>query len=51
MDMGTVRGFATLLAMIAFIAVVWWAWDRKRKSDFDAAARLPLLDDELKKGH
>jgi cytochrome c oxidase cbb3-type subunit 4 len=51
MDMGFVRGLATLLAMAAFLAVAWWAWSRNRRSDFDAAARLPLLDDEQTKGH
>jgi cytochrome c oxidase cbb3-type subunit IV len=51
MDMDLVRSFSTVLAMIAFIAVACWAWSRKRKSDFDAAARLPLLDDEQRKGH
>jgi cytochrome c oxidase cbb3-type subunit 4 len=50
MDMGLVRGLATVFALLAFLAVVLWAWSRGRKADFDAAARLPLLEDDLKKG-
>jgi cytochrome c oxidase cbb3-type subunit 4 len=45
------QGIATLLAMIAFIGVAWWAWSGRRKPDFDAAARLPLAEDEQTKGH
>ncbi len=51
MDKGTVQGLATLVAMIAFVGVVWWAWSSRRKPDFDAAARLPLAEDEQTKGH
>jgi cytochrome c oxidase cbb3-type subunit IV len=43
--MGLVAGLGTILAMVAFIGVVAWAWSRKRKPDFDAAARLPLEED------
>ena len=31
--------------MAVFIGIVAWAWSRKRKADFDAAARLPLEED------
>jgi len=51
MDQGTLQGLATLLAMIAFIGVACWAWSGRRKRDFDAAARLPLGEDEQTKGH
>lgn len=46
MDMGTFRGVVTVLLMAAFIGLWIWAWSNKRRSDFEAAARLPL-DDEL----
>lgn len=42
---GLAGGVGTLLAMVAFVAVVGWAWSRKRKADFDAASRLPLEED------
>ena len=48
MDPGTLRGLATLLALLAFVGVVWWAWSGKRKQDFDRAARMPLEEDSDK---
>jgi cytochrome c oxidase cbb3-type subunit 4 len=39
------RGVATVLAMLAFLSVVIWAWSRRRRNSFDAAARLPLEED------
>ncbi|MEM9533829.1 MAG: cbb3-type cytochrome c oxidase subunit 3 [Pseudomonadota bacterium] len=30
--------------LIAFCGVVVWAYSRRRRSDFDEAARLPLDD-------
>ncbi|MDY0023022.1 cbb3-type cytochrome c oxidase subunit 3, partial [Arenimonas caeni] len=38
-------GISTVLLLILFLAGVAWAYSRKRKPDFDAAARLPLEDD------
>jgi cytochrome c oxidase cbb3-type subunit 4 len=45
MDVGLAGAVGTILAMAAFLGVVAWAWSRKRKADFDAAARLPLEED------
>ena len=38
-------GIATVLLLLLFLAGVAWAFSRKRKPEFDAAARLPLEDD------
>jgi cytochrome c oxidase cbb3-type subunit IV len=46
MDIGTFRGVLTVVLMALFIGLVFWAYSRNRKDDFDAAARLPLDDDE-----
>ena len=35
----------TVLLVILFIGIVFWAWGRGRKQAFDEAARLPLDDD------
>jgi cytochrome c oxidase cbb3-type subunit 4 len=43
---GLLQGLGTVLAMLAFIGVVAWAFSRRRKRDFDAAARLPLEEDD-----
>ncbi|GHA99931.1 CcoQ/FixQ family Cbb3-type cytochrome c oxidase assembly chaperone [Modicisalibacter luteus] len=46
MDIGTFRGITTLLIMIAFIGVVFWAYSKRRKKDFDEASHLPFADEE-----
>ncbi|MDH3311382.1 MAG: cbb3-type cytochrome c oxidase subunit 3 [Gammaproteobacteria bacterium] len=36
----------TVLLVILFIAIVLWAFSSRRKPRFDAAARLPLEEDD-----
>ena len=45
MDINTLRSITTVAALVAFLAIVVWAWSRKRKSDFEQAARLPFEQD------
>ena len=33
---------ATVVTMIAFLGIVWWAYGLRRKRDFDAAANAPF---------
>ncbi|MHB0776322.1 cbb3-type cytochrome oxidase subunit 3 [Halomonas sp. WWR20] len=47
MDIGTFRGITTLLILIAFLGVVWWAYSKRRKKDFDEASQLPFADEDL----
>lgn len=47
MDQGTMQGIGTILAMIAFLGVCWWAFSKHKKKDFDEASHLPFDDDEL----
>lgn len=35
----------TIVVMITFLGIVWWAFSIKRKSAFDEAARLPFEDE------
>jgi cytochrome c oxidase cbb3-type subunit 4 len=42
MDIDTFRGVMTGILMVLFIALVFWAYSRRRHADFDAAAQLPL---------
>ncbi|MGC3871764.1 cbb3-type cytochrome oxidase subunit 3 [Halomonas sp. GXIMD04776] len=54
MDIGTFRGITTLLVMIAFLGVVYWAYSKRRKKDFDEAKNLPFADENdqtLRDGH
>ena len=41
-----IPGIVTAVLLVLFIAGWIWAWSPKRKMDFDAAARLPLSEDE-----
>jgi len=45
MATGTLQGLATLTALLAFVGVTAWAWSRRRKENFDDAARMPLEED------
>jgi cytochrome c oxidase cbb3-type subunit 4 len=41
-----VTGVITAMLLLLFIGGSIWVWRPERKSEFDAAARLPLVDDE-----
>lgn len=47
MDQGTLQGIGTIMAMLAFGGVVWWALSKHKKKDFEEAANLPFEDGEL----
>ena len=44
-DINTVRSAVLVLAFVGFIGVWIWAWSKKRKSDFEESANLPLEED------
>jgi cytochrome c oxidase cbb3-type subunit 4 len=44
-DINDLRSIFTVLALIAFVGIVWWAYSDRRKQTYDAAAMLPLDDD------
>ena len=45
MDIGMLRGLGTAVVFIAFIGLVFWAYNGKRKGSFDEAANLPFADE------
>lgn len=45
MDINDLRSFSTVFAFVVFMGIVWWAWSKSSKSNFDEAARLPLEAD------
>lgn len=47
--MGLARSIVTVMAFVTFVGIVLWAWSGARRERFDAAARLPLEDDELER--
>jgi cytochrome c oxidase cbb3-type subunit 4 len=46
MDADDLRALGTVLAFVAFIGIVWWAWHRKSQKGFEEAARLPFADEQ-----
>ncbi|MEZ5524721.1 MAG: cbb3-type cytochrome c oxidase subunit 3 [Pseudomonadales bacterium] len=46
MDATDLRGITTLLVMITFLGVCYWAYSSKRKKRFDEAAQLPFADED-----
>ena len=45
-NMGLLRGIATVFALLAFVAVVLWAYSKRRREAFRSAALLPLEEDD-----
>jgi cytochrome c oxidase cbb3-type subunit 4 len=41
-----ISGIITALLLLLFIGGWIWAWRPSRQAGFDAAARMPLADDE-----
>jgi cytochrome c oxidase cbb3-type subunit 4 len=39
-------GIVSVLLLVLFVTGWVWAWQPRRKPEFDAAAQLPLQDDE-----
>ena len=46
MDAISFHIFWTVLTMVAFIALIVWAWSGKQKAAFDKASRIPLEEDK-----
>jgi cytochrome c oxidase cbb3-type subunit IV len=47
MDATDIRGITTLLVMISFLGVCFWAYSAKNKGRFNEAEQLPFADDEI----
>ena len=45
MDLNLLRSLSTVLMLLVFLAIVAWAWSKHRRSEFDEAAQLPLVDE------
>ena len=49
MDINDFRSLQTVVAFVAFVGIVIWAWGKRRKKTFDDAANLPFADEEQHK--
>ena len=45
MDINDLRSLFTVLSMICFVGIVWWAYSSRREQAYQEAAMLPLEDD------
>lgn len=45
MDINDLRGISTAFLLVAFIGLIFWAYSKKRKKEFDEAANLPFADE------
>lgn len=41
-----ISGIFTAFLLLMFIGLIFWAWSKRRKPDFDEASKLPLEDDK-----
>lgn len=47
MDINDLRSIMTVISLVTFLGIVWWAYGIKaNKKRFDEAANLPFADDE-----
>jgi cytochrome c oxidase cbb3-type subunit 4 len=47
MDINDLRSIITVVSLLTFLGIVWWAFGVKgNKQRFDEAANLPFSDDE-----
>ncbi len=46
MDINDFRAWHTIIMLVVFIAIIVWAFSKKRKSSFNEAANLPFADDD-----
>ncbi|MFT4713538.1 MAG: cytochrome c oxidase cbb3-type subunit 4 [Candidatus Azotimanducaceae bacterium] len=50
MEIEDLRGIATILCMLAFGAIVYWAYAPSRKGYFETAAMLPFQESDETEG-
>lgn len=47
MDINDLRSIMTVVSLLTFIGIIWWAYGVKgNRKRFDEAANLPFADDE-----
>lgn len=41
----------TAVSFITFVGILWWAFSKRRSSDFSTASMLPFADDDKEDTH
>lgn len=50
MSFGLLQGLLTILLMVLFVGIVFWAYSSRQKKRFDEASMLPFADEEKGRG-
>ena len=45
MELNDIRAWHTVILLILFLGIVFWAYSKRRKKSFDEAANLPFADE------
>lgn len=45
MDSGTLSGIVTVVFIVVFIGIVWWAYSKDNRQRFEEAGHLPFDED------
>ena len=46
MDINDLRAATTVLSLLTFLGIVWWAYRKGSKSFYEEAANLPFAEDD-----
>ena len=46
MDINDLRSATTVLSLVVFLGIVWWAYRRGSKEFYDDAANLPFAEND-----
>lgn len=46
MDINDIRSFFTILGLLCFVAICFWAYSKHARAGFEEAAQLPFSDDD-----
>jgi cytochrome c oxidase cbb3-type subunit 4 len=45
-DINDIRAWHTVVLLILFVGIIFWAYSKRRKKSFDEAANLPFADED-----
>lgn len=51
MDSGILSGIVTVVFIVVFSGIVWWAYSRGNRQSFEEAGRLPFDEDNAQQGN
>jgi len=46
MDINDLRSIITVLSLLTFLGICWWAYSRGSQKGFEEAAQLPFAEDD-----